>query len=128
MCFVKYYYKIGFNTIEMKYEAVIIELCSPRNSVYDDLVRSMNCEGIDLQDYSEDIVMIVDDNGFYKASNPIFQVKTKFGDIVELAGEIIFAKNIETELSTDIGNLSNEDILYLRDTLKIQLIGLTKEI
>lgn len=120
------FYKIGFNPIEMKYEASIIELCSTRDTVYNDLVRSMNCERIDFQDYSKDIVMIVDENGFYKASNPIFQVKTQFADLVELAGEIIFAKNIEMELSTDIGDLSNEEILYLRDVLDIQLIGITK--
>ena len=117
---------MGFNTNEMKFEASVFELDSSRDEIYEDLAHNLECEGIELQDYSEEFVMIVDENGYFKPLFPVFQIETKFGDIIELVGNIIFAKNIETESSTDIGGVSSEDILILKESLKIKLIGLTK--
>lgn len=110
----------------MQFEGSIIELDSSRDKIYEDLANNIGSEGMELQDYSKEIVMMVDENGYYKSSYPIFQIKTTFGDIVELAGSIIFGRNIETEESTDIGGISHDDILFLRDSLKIKLVGITK--
>lgn len=120
------FYKIGFNVNNLKFEADIIELQSLRDTVYEDLAAHLSCEGLEFQDYSEEIVMIVDENAFYKDNYPIFQLQTNYRDIVELAGTIIFARNIETEYSTDIGSITNDDVLDLRNNLVIKLIGLTK--
>lgn len=123
-----FFYKIGFNIYEMKFEGLMIELQSSRDSIYMDLAKYLGCETLDFQDYSEEIVMIVDEKGYFKTAFPIFQIETKFGDKVELAGSIIFAKNIETAHSTDIGEISVEEILNLRDNLNIKLIGITRGI
>ena len=122
------FYKLGFNINEMQFEGSLIELQSSRESIYEDLAKNLGCETLDFQDYSEEIVMIVDESGYFKSLRPIFQIETKFGDTVELAGSIIFAKNIETEFSTDIGEISSEEILSLRDNLNIKLIGITRGI
>jgi len=123
-----FFYKIGFNVNKVQFEGSIIELLSSRDSIYEDLAKNLECETLDFQDYSEEIVMIVDENGYFKTLFPIFQIETQFGDIVELAGSIIFAKNIETEDSTDIGEISEKEIFNLRDTLNIKLIGITRGI
>ncbi|WP_342574005.1 hypothetical protein MHH37_17225 [Solibacillus sp. FSL K6-1781] len=121
-----FFYKIGFNIYEMQFEGSKIELHSSRDTIYEDLANNLECETLDFQDYSDQIVMIVDENGFFKASFPIFQIITKFGDTVELAGSIIFAKNIESEHSTDIGEISEDEIFDLRDNLSIKLLGITR--
>lgn len=122
------FYKIGFNINVMKFEGTLLELNSSRESVYQDLAKNLECETLDFQDYSEKLVMIVDGNGYFNKNYPVFQIETQYGDTVELAGSIIFAKNIETEYSTDIGSLTEEEILTLRDKLKIKLIGITRGI
>lgn len=43
------------------------------------------------------------------------QIETQFGDSIELAGSIIFAKNIETKDSVDIGGILKVEIFNLRD-------------
>lgn len=112
----------------MQFEGAKIELLSSRDSIYEELSNNLECETLDFQDYSDQIVMIVDGNGFFKESLPIFQITTKFGDTVELVGSIIFAKNIETEHSIDIGEISEEEIFDLRDNLLIKLLGITREV
>jgi len=119
------FYKIGFDVNRREFEGSILNLPSSRETIYDDLSKDLNCEGLDFQDYSEEILMIVDENGFYKRHNPVFQIKTSFDDFIELAGYIIFARNVETEHSMDIGSIMDSDIIRLRNNLEIRLIGLT---
>ncbi|WHP41464.1 hypothetical protein [Lysinibacillus capsici] len=122
------FYKIGLNINLMKSEGTLLKLNSSRESVYQDLARIMEYETLDFQDYSEELVMIVDGNGYFNKNYLVFQIVTQYGDTIELAGSIIFAKNIETEDSTDIGPISEEEILILRDKLNIKLIGITRGI
>ncbi len=112
----------------MKFEGTLLKLNSSRESVYQDLAKNLECETLDFQDYSEDLVMIVNRNGYFSKNYPVFQIETYYEDTVELAGSIIFAKNIETEYSTDIGSLTEKEIITLRDILKIKLIGITRGI
>lgn len=70
--------------------------------------------------------MVIDEDGKFKKYNPIFRVITEDGITLELAGKILFARNIENEFSTDIGSIKAEDIFYLRNNLNIELLGVTR--
>ena len=120
------FYVIIFNTQTLKVEAEVVEYKTNRDDIYDKLCMLLNCDSLEFVDYSEDIVIIVDENGKFKPNNPVFNVITQDGFSVELAGKIIFARNIENEYSTDIGSIKYEDIFNLRTQLQIQLIGVTK--
>ena len=120
------FYVIIFNTQTLKVEAEVVEYKTNRDDIYDKLCMLLNCDSLEFVDYSEDIVIIVDENGKFKPNNPVFNVITQDGYSVELAGKIIFARNIENEHSTDIGSIKYEDIFNLRTQLQIQLIGVTK--
>ena len=120
------FYVIAFNTQTLKVEAEVVEYKTNRDDIYDKLCMLLNCDSLEFVDYSEDIVVIVDENGKFKPNNPVFNVITQDGYSVELAGKIIFARNIENEYSTDIGSIKYEDIFNLRTQLQIQLIGVTK--
>ena len=120
------FYVIAFNTQTLKVEAEVVEYKANRDDIYDKLCMLLNCDSLEFVDYNEDIVIIVDENGKFKPNNPVFNVITQDGYPVELAGKIIFARNIENEYSTDIGSIKYEDIFNLRTQLQIQLIGVTK--
>lgn len=49
----------------MQFQGSIIELLSSRDSTYEDLAKIIECETLDFQNYSEEIVMIVDENGYF---------------------------------------------------------------
>ncbi|WP_342441507.1 hypothetical protein MHB65_20085 [Lysinibacillus sp. FSL K6-0075] len=51
---------------------------------------------------------------------------SEFSDRTQLAGRLLFVRNIENEFSVDIESIMYEDIFNLRTNLQIQLIGVTK--
>lgn len=67
--------------------------------------------------------MVIDEEGKFKKNNPIYIVITDDGITLHLAGKLLFARNQETEFSTDICSIKTEDIFYLRNNLNIQLLG-----
>ncbi|MGY3190390.1 hypothetical protein [Lysinibacillus sp. TE18511] len=87
----------------------------------------MNADGYDFYDYSDEIVILVDDRGFEKSLNPVFELVSAFGDRSRLAGRLVFVRNVENEYSTDIGSIKREDIFSLRINLDIKIIGMTNE-
>lgn len=120
-------YLLYFDLEIMKIQAEVLQLS---NETIDSLDREINkilqAEGYDFYDYSDEITILVDNQGFLKAGNPVFEVISEFGDRAQLAGRLLFVRNIENEFSTDISNIKYEDIFKLRTQLQIQLIGMTK--
>ncbi|MEK4701961.1 hypothetical protein MKX47_20905 [Solibacillus sp. FSL R7-0668] len=82
--------------------------------------------GYDFYDYSDEITILVDDQGMFKQGNPVFEVISYYGDVAQLAGRLLFVRNVENEFSTDIGSITYEDIFKLRNEMKIQFVGFTK--
>lgn len=118
-------YILYFDPAITKIQTEVIQLNTQSNLVSDDELNNYLCaSGYEFVDYSEDIAIIVDENGFSKSANPVFEVETLFGDTVKLAGRLIFVRNIYNEFSTDIGSVKKEDIFNLRMNLEIKLIGL----
>ena len=120
-------YLIYFDTENTKIQAEVLSLNNSTSEILDfELQQTLQAEGYEFYDYSNEIAILVDDRGFEKANNPVFEVVSTFGDISQLAGRLIFVRNIENEFSTDIGSIKYEDIFDLRLNLDIKLIGLTK--
>ncbi|MGE7916981.1 hypothetical protein [Lysinibacillus xylanilyticus] len=51
------------------------------------LLYILNSEGLDVLDYNEEIAILVDDRGFGKVGNPIFEVKSEDDLVFVLAGK-----------------------------------------
>lgn len=120
-------YAINFNTDTFKIEADVhgIEY-SNLDEQYDKLVELLNAEGLDVVDYNEDIAILVDDRGFEKQNTPVFEVITEDNISCQLAGKILFVRNIYNGESTDFGSIKTQDILHLKNNLQITLKGLVQ--
>lgn len=90
---------------------------------YQKLCEILDSEGLDVMDYNDDIAILVDDRGFEKRNNPIFNLITADGVICQLAGALIFVRNVYNEYSTDFGSVTYKDIFNLRRLLDIKIIG-----
>lgn len=120
-------YTIDFDINIMKLNAEVIELETESSEVLDaEINRVLRASGYDYFDYSDEITILVDDNGLFKKGLPVFEIESMYGDIGRLAGRLLFVRNVENEFSTDIGSITDIDIVQLRNELKIQFIGFTK--
>lgn len=117
-------YLLYFDTSITKLQAEIIQLNNYTSEILNsDLNTQLVSKGYEFIDYSDDFAILVDENGFYKPGNPIFEVETMFGNTIRLAGRLLFVRNEYNEFSTDIGSIKKEDIFNFRINLKIKLIG-----
>lgn len=120
-------YLLYFEPQILKIQADVIQLHNETDEILDaELQKVLQVDGYDFYDYSNEIAILVDDQGAFKPENPVFEVISEFGDREQLAGRLLFVRNIENEFSTDIGSIKYEDIFKLRTQLQIQLIGMTK--
>ena len=119
-------YLLYFNTEIMKIQAEVLQLNATKDNFDNEINTVLQSTGYDFYDYSDEIAILVDDQGFFKPNNPVFEIVSEFGDRTQLAGRLLFVRNIENEFSVDIGSIKYEDIFNLRTNLQIQLIGVTK--
>ena len=121
-------YAINFNTETFMIEADVLGIeYNNLDEQYDRLVELLNAEGLDVVDYNEDIAILVDDRGFEKKNNPIFEVITEDNIPCQLAGKLLFVRNIYNLESTDFGSVTAQDILHLRNNLQITIKGLLEK-
>lgn len=111
----------------MKMQARVIFLSEEPDQLERDINIALNSNGYDFYDYNNEITILIDDQGFYKSNNPVFEIVSPYGDRTQLAGRLLIVRNIENEFSVDIGSILYEDIFSLTKNLQIQLIGITKE-
>ena len=120
-------YTVYFDTNTMKMNAEVIQLAADGSDELDsEINKILNSSGYDYFDYSDDIVILVDDQGFFKEGLPVFEIESLYGDFNKLAGKLVFVRNVESEYSTDIGSIKYEDILILKKQLNIKFVGFTK--
>lgn len=120
-------YTLQFNTDIFKIEADVVELTyASLDDQYNKLINLLESDGLDVIDYNEDIAILVDDTGFEKKNNPVYTITTEDGITCQLAGKLLFVRNVYNENSTDFGSITYEDIFHIRRLLDIQLIGTTK--
>lgn len=120
-------YSLKFNIETFKIEAFVHEIeYRDLDEQYVRLVKLLNAEGLDVIDYNEDIAILVDDRGFEKQNIPVFELITEDNLTVQLAGGMLFVRNIYNEDSTDFGGITDEDISYIKNHLQIKLKGILK--
>lgn len=121
-------YLLYFDTQIMKIQADVIQLQNPTEEMLNhEINQALQANGYEFYDYSDDITILVDDCGFEKGLNPVFEITSAYGDVNRLAGRLLFVRNLENEFSVDIGSIKKEDIFSLRLNLAIKLIGMTKK-
>lgn len=117
-------YIVNFNTDVLKVEADVVTFeYQSSDDQYENLLEILEADGIDILDYNDEIAILVDDLGFQKSNNPIYQLVLEDGHTVQLAGKLLFARNIYNEYSTDWGSITKEDVFHLRRLLNIQILG-----
>ena len=120
-------YLLYFDSEIMKIQAEVLQIHNETSDILDEEInRTLQADGYDFYDYSDEISILVDDQGLFKPNNPVFEIVSEFGDRAKLAGRLLFVRNIDNEFSVDIGSIKYEDIFNLRTQLQIQLIGVTK--
>lgn len=120
-------YIVGFDIEKMSPFAKVEKIPSAAGPAQ---MKKMNtileCGGIDIVDYSDDIAIVVSDRGMFTEGKPVFQVTTPDDTVLRLAGTLLFAKNTYTADSVDLGELSSTEIRSLAENLKIKVIGAIK--
>lgn len=120
-------YYIDFPEQQMQYDVGTIHINNDNLTVQNaEICRILNAESYDIADYSDEISILVDDAGFYKAGLPIWKIHTPDGQTLELIGKLLFVRNIETEYSTDFTDIRAEDIFNFRIGMEIELLGMKK--
>lgn len=120
-------YYIDFPEQQMQYDVGTIQINNDNLTVQnEEICRILNAESYDIADYSDEISILVDDAGFYKAGLPIWKIQTPDGQTLDLIGKLLFVRNIETEYSTDFTDIRAEDIFNFRIGMEIELLGMKK--
>lgn len=120
-------YTVYLDTDTTKMNAEVIEITAESGEMLEQEIHCiLKADGFDIFDYSEEIAILVDDQGFFKEGLPVFEIESAYGDVNKLAGKLLFVRNVENEFSVDIGSITYEDIFKLRNELKIQFVGFTK--
>lgn len=121
-------YIVGFDVEKMSPFAKIEKIPSLAGPAQMKKINTvLECDGIDIVDYSDDIGIVVNDRGMFTEGKPVFQVITPDDTVLRLAGTLLFAKNTYTADSVDLGELSSSEIRDLAEDLKIKVIGVTKD-
>lgn len=120
-------YTVYLDTNTTKMNAEVIDLAAANSDELNrEICRVLNATGYDFFDYSDEIAILVDDQGFFKEGLPVFEIESTYGDVSKLAGKLLFVRNVENEFSVDIGSVTYEDICKLRNGMKIRFVGFTK--
>lgn len=121
-------YIVGFDVEKMSPFAKVEKIPSAAGPAQMKKINTiLECEGIDIVDYSEDIAIIVSDRGMFTEGKTVFQLITPDDTVLRLAGTLLFAKNTYTADSVDLGELSSAEIRDLALGLKIKVIGVIKD-
>lgn len=121
-------YIVGFDVEKMSPFAKMEKIpVAPGPAQMQKIHTMLECEGIDIVDYSDDIAIVVSDRGMFTEGKPVFQVITPDDTVLRLAGTLLFAKNTYTADSVDLGELSSAEIRDLAEGLKIKVIGVIRD-
>lgn len=120
-------YTVYLDTDTTKMNAEVMDLATANGDELDqEIHRILNATGYGFFEYSDEIAILVDDQGFFKEGLPVFEIESTYGDMNKLAGKLLFVRNVENEFSIDIGSITYEDIFKLRNEMKIRFVGFTK--
>ncbi|MGB6406359.1 MAG: hypothetical protein WBF39_02720 [Planococcus donghaensis] len=121
-------YIVGFDVEKMSPFARIEKIPSATGPTQMKKINKiLECDGIDIVDYSDDIAIAVSDRGMFIEGKPVFEVTASDGTVLRLAGTLLFARNTYTADSVDLGELSPAEIRDLAENLKIRVVGVISD-
>lgn len=121
-------YIVGFDVEKMSPFARIEKIPSATGPAQMKKINKiLECDGIDIVDYSDDIAIVVSDRGMFIEGKPVFEVTVSDGTVLRLAGTLLFARNTYTADSVDLGELSLAEIRDLAENLKIRVVGVISD-
>lgn len=115
---------LGFNFESKRIETEIVEF-EKKESNLKDYYRIIGCDCIDIVNYSQEIAIVVDDEGLLISDNPVFEILNINGNPLQLAGKLVFTKNYYGEDGISQVGLCLGDLVELLVNLKIRVIGVT---
>ncbi|WP_404456958.1 DUF3846 domain-containing protein (plasmid) [Virgibacillus necropolis] len=116
---------VKFNLETKQFETEVIELENDLAYNLADYRKIIDCNMIDIVTLSEDVCIIIDDEGLLVSGNPVLEIKTEHGHKLQLAGTLIFAGNEQTDEGDELTSLETGKCLELLSNLKIRVIGVT---
>lgn len=119
---------VKFDLNKMRFITMIEEFEKDSRSNLKDYYRIIGCDSIDITNYSKDIAIVVDDEGLLKSANPVLEIavdRNYYGNTIQLAGTLVFAKNHYGEDGISLVGLTEEEILLLLRSLKMRAIGIS---
>lgn len=121
-------YTIDFNTNSFKIEADYVEvLFNTMDEQYVKLCQLARAEGLDEVEYNDEIVILVDDRGYEKYHNPVFEVIAEDGTVFHIAGKLLFVRHEDEEEQSNYGSVTIDEVYFLRNNLQIIFKGILKE-
>ncbi|WP_053071868.1 DUF3846 domain-containing protein [Ornithinibacillus contaminans] len=115
---------LDFNYYMFQHEFSIVKIEENRDTLeLDDYYKIIGCERIDITDYNDDIAIIVDDEGLFKENTFYTEFVAPDGCNFQLAGKLIFARNVYTENGTSLTGLTAGECFKLIDSIKPRLMG-----
>lgn len=87
--------------------------------------HNLNCEIIDVVNYSPDIAIIIDDEGFLKSGQPIYELTDSKGNKMRLAGTLLFAQSHYDNGEVTLKGLSKSQAFHIMTNMKIKMLGFT---
>lgn len=120
-------YIVGFDVEKMSPIAKIEKIPSVAGPEQTAKIHEiLDCEGIEIVDYSEEVAIVVSDRGMFTDGQPVFEIISPDSTVLRLAGPLLFARNIYTEESVDLGGLNSVEVHHLVQELQIKIIGSVK--
>lgn len=116
--------KVNFNLEKKELEQEIVTI--RKGSRLEDFNYHINSRMIDIVSLTEDIAVIVDDEGLLISENPVFDLNL-YGNTFQLAGTLLFAsQELNEDNELELISLSNFDFQQLSRKLNINIIGVTQ--
>jgi hypothetical protein len=118
--------KIGFDVENQMFFTSIVHIDRDPHKEFMSYQKHIGCRMIDIVRLSEDVCIIINDEGLLESNNPVFRIQAEDGTELNLAGTMLFAGNRFTEEGYEVDSLSYEHLATILNNLNIAVIGITK--
>ncbi|MDF2789972.1 MAG: hypothetical protein K0S80_3070 [Neobacillus sp.] len=115
---------VGFNFENKRIETEVVEFENNESNLKD-YYHIIGCDCNDIVNYSQEIAIIVDDEGLLKSDNPVFELFNNNDNPLQLAGKLVFTKNHYGDDGISQVGFCLGDLVELLVNLKIRLIRVT---
>lgn len=117
--------RLGFNLEESRFQESVVDI--PAEADYQTYNSIIGSQYIDIVRFNDKYDIVVGDEGLFVSRNPVIRVHTPYED-VELSGNLLFLKRVDTEEGVDSSGMTPGEILELLLELNgnVEIIGVCK--